>query len=123
MRVQAQRLKAICRDRGERLKDVLDAAGVSRTAYYSLTRKESVLPKSIQRLADCLDVSPLAFLEDGGAQVRRVRALRERTDAICREAPECDRDVVFRTLANLDRPPVERLRRALRRARETRLHR
>jgi transcriptional regulator with XRE-family HTH domain len=107
------KLKALCRDRKTRLKDVLDAAGVSRTAYYSMTRKESVLPKSVQRLADCLDVSPLAFLEDGGNQARRVRALQQRTDAICRRAPECDRDVVYRTLANLDLPPVERLRRAL----------
>ena len=92
---------------------------MSRTAYYSLTRKESVLPKSVCRIAHRLGVSPLRFLDDPSGRVRRISELRNRTDTICRKYPECDRDVVFRTLMNLDLPPVERLRKALLRGRQT----
>ena len=96
---------------------------MSRTAYYSLTRKESVLPKSVCRIAHRLGVSPLRFMDDPSRRVGRIRELQNRTDTICRQSPECDRDVVLRTLMNLDLPPVERLRKALRRGRQGHFHR
>lgn len=123
MRIDTSNLKRLCRTRRIRLHDLLEQAGVSRTAYYSLSRKESVLPKSVCRIADRLNVSPLRFLADPSGPVRRIHELRKRTDAICRQDPECDRDVVFRTLMNLDLPPVERLRKALLRGRQTHVHR
>ena len=111
----------LCAERRLSLGAVLREAGVSRTAYYSLTRKESVLPKSIGRLARALEVSPTAFLADETAGIARVRELQARTDALHRRHPGDDRDVIFRTLQNLDLPPVERLRRALNRAPRDRL--
>lgn len=123
MRLNTDKVKRFCRERRIRLGDLLQEAGVSRTAYYSLTRKESVLPKSVCRIAQRIGVSPLCFLEDPAEPVRRIRELQRRTDAICREDPACDRDVVFRTLMNLDLPPIERLRKALIRGRQPHLHR
>ena len=123
MRIHTSNLKALCRERRIRLHELLAESRVSRTAYYSLTRKESVLPKSVCRIAQRLGVSPLRFLDDPSAPVRRIRELQGRTDLICRRDPACDRDVVFRTLMNLDLPPVERLRKALIRGRPSHLHR
>ncbi len=123
MRIATNNLKRLCRKQRIRLNDLLEQAGVSRTAYYSLTRKESVLPKSVCRIADRLNVSPLRFLDDPSAPVKRIRELQARTDRICRQYPGCDRDVVFRTLMNLDLPPVERLRKALLRGSQVDLHR
>ena len=115
-------MKALCRERNLSLKTLLAKAGVSRTAYYSLMRKDSILPKSVDRIARCLDVSPAGFLGDEAESLRHARKLQERTEAICRQHPECDRDVIFRTLRNLELPPVERLRRALVRARKPYIH-
>jgi len=123
MRIDTNNLKRLCLERRIRLNDLLKQAGVSRTAYYSLTRKESVLPKSVCMIAHRLGVSPLRFLDDPSVRVGRIRELQNRTDTICRQYPECDRDVVFRTMMNLDLPPVERLRKALLRGRQTQLHR
>jgi hypothetical protein len=86
---------------------------VSRTAYYSLARKDSVLPKSVERIASHLHVSPSAFLDDEPALIRRVRDLQKRAEAIHRRNRQLDRDVIYRTLENLQLLPVERLRRAL----------
>lgn len=103
------------------LGDVLLKAGVSRTAYYSLARKDSVLPKSIGCVARALGVSPAAFLADETEVIGRLRERRARVEALHRRYPEDDQDVMFRTLQNLDLPPVERLRRALARAPQSRL--
>jgi len=123
MRLSSEKLKQLCSERRIQLKDLLRDAGVSRTAYYAMTRKESVLPKSVCRVADRLGVSPASFLSDDSAKVRRIRELQARTDEICRQHPACDRDVVFRTLMNLELPPIERLRKALIRARKSHIRR
>jgi hypothetical protein len=120
MQLDTESLKKLCRKKRIRLNDMLEEAKVSRTAYYAMTRKESVLPKSVCRIARALGVSPLRFLQDTSKDVNRVRELQEETDDICRKYPECERDVVFRTLKNLDLPPVERLRKALIRGRKRR---
>lgn len=116
MRLSGDKLRRLCGERQVTLRDVLDRAGVSKTAYYSLTRKDSVLPKSVGRIARVLGISPAEVLSDDAARIARVRALQERAAAIVAENPGCDRDVVLRTLMNLELPPVERLRRALIRA-------
>ena len=86
---------------------------MSRTAYYSLARKGSILPKSIERIAAHLQVSPSAFIDDDGALFQRVRDLQSQTEAIHQTNRKLDRDVIYRTLANLELAPLERLRRAL----------
>ena len=101
-----------------RLSDVLKQAGVSRTAYYSLVRKDSVLPKSILRIARHLGVNPSDLLENGEAKIQHLRDLQNQAAALAKRYPDCDREVMFRTLLNLEQPPIERLRRALIRARK-----
>jgi transcriptional regulator with XRE-family HTH domain len=123
VRIQPEKLKALCRERHLSLKDLLAEAGVSRTAYYSLLRKDSVLPKSLHRLALRLGVGPACFLDDDDERVGHVRDLQAKAEAIQRLHPECDRDVVLRTLRNLELPPAERLRRALIRGRRSHIHR
>ena len=122
MRLRSEKLKILCRERHLSLKTLLKEAGVSRTAYYSLLRKESVLPKSVDRIARCLEVSPAGFLGDDEDHLRQVRKLQAQAEAIHLQNPESDRDVIFRTLRNLELPPVERLRRALVRARKPHIH-
>jgi predicted DNA-binding transcriptional regulator AlpA len=47
MQLDTESLKKLCRKKRIRLNDMLEEAKVSRTAYYAMTRKESVLPKSV----------------------------------------------------------------------------
>jgi hypothetical protein len=105
------------------LGEALRTAEVSRTAYYSLARKDSILPKSVGRLARVLGVSPSTLLVDESVAVGRLRELQAQTEILCRRHPGSDRDVILRTLQNLDLPPLQRLRRALVRARPARIHR
>ncbi len=123
MRLSSVKVKQRCTQRRLRLTDVLRQAGVSRTAYYSLARKESVLPKSILRIARQLEVDPAELLENEAAQIAHIRRLQAEAGALARRHPDCDRDVMFRTLLNLEQPPIERLRRALIRARRPATHR
>jgi transcriptional regulator with XRE-family HTH domain len=122
VKLSSAKFKKRCAQRRVSLGDVLKQAGVSRTAYYSLVRKESVLPKSILRMARHLGVTPSALLDNEASKMKHIRDLQARAGAISRRYPECDRDVIFRTLLNLEKPPVERLRRALVRARQPAIH-
>ncbi len=122
MRLSGKKLGRLCRERHISLGALLRRARVSRTAYYSLARKDSVLPKSVGRIAQALGVSPSGFLSDDDALVVRMRELQERAETIIAANPGCDRDVVLRTLMNLELPSVERLRRALVRAPRTHIH-
>lgn len=49
--------------------------------------------------------------------VRRATRLLAKVDRICTLYPDADRDTVRHTLLLLQEPPIERLRRALRRGR------
>ena len=95
--------------------DVLDQAGVSRNAYYSLVRKHSVLPASIEALASALGVPPSELLEDNPSPVAEAGKLAMEVDRIVRQHRGVDRDNVRHTLLLLDEEPIARLRRALRR--------
>ena len=92
---------------------VLNSAGVSRNAYYSLARKNSVLPKSIIAIADQLDVQPSAFLEEGSRVEQRAQHLLATLGKIMKHNKKADPDNVRHTLLLLQEKPVNRLRRAL----------
>ena len=123
MRISRDKLRRLCAERQLRLGRLLDEAGVSRTAYYALARKDSVLPKSLNRLASRLHVRPLAFLEDPSEVIAQVRRRQARAEAIHRSSRRLDRDVIYRTLENLELEPIERLRRALVRGQQEHLRR
>ena len=116
MRISSDKLKAFCHKKQQNLKRVLHNAGVSRNAYYSLARKDSVLPKSLIAIADQLDVQPSAFLEEGSRVEQRAQRLLATLDKIIKHNKKADRDNVRHTLLLLQEKPVNRLRRALLRA-------
>lgn len=113
MQVSAQKLKKLCRKRGWLLKDLLAKAQVSRTAFYSLLRKESVLPRSIHSLADALALPPAAFLEDTTRKVRKIERLQKVLESVMQKHPQANRENVWHALLLLEEKPVERLRRGL----------
>ena len=115
-------MKAAAARKGWRLGEALENARVSRTAYYSLVRRNSVLPRSIRALAAALGVSPAALLERAGPQARYADLLREARAALS-ENPEVSFDDVWHTLVLLEEPPIERLRRSLLRGRALHPHR
>ncbi|MCX5754160.1 MAG: hypothetical protein NTW97_11065 [Candidatus Krumholzibacteria bacterium] len=90
---------------------------MSRNAFYSLARKEYVVPPSLIRIAEHLDVSVSTLLEETDTPVERMKALAAESERISRLYPGVDRDNVRHTLLLLNEKPVERLRRALRRGR------
>ena len=113
MKIDTDRIKALCKPRNLTIARLLRKAGVSHNAYYSLTRKSSVLPKSIAMLSRALNVRQSALLTDEDAEIRKARRLLKKVDEIVAENPGIDRDTVRHTLLLLQEKPIERLRRAL----------
>jgi transcriptional regulator with XRE-family HTH domain len=123
MKLSGTRVKDLCEKRGFGLNDLLSEAGVSRTAYYSLTRKDSVLPKSVRAIARQLNVRPSSFLEEENRAEQRALAVMTNVQAIMRDHPTLNPDNVRHTLLLLHEKPIDRLRRALLRAQAVHLYR
>jgi transcriptional regulator with XRE-family HTH domain len=122
MKLSAQKVKRVCKRRHLKLKEALAGAEVSRTAYYSLVRSDSVLPKSLLALADFLGIEPGDLLEQTSGPGQHARLLLRKVERILAGHPEADRDNVRHTLLLLEEPPVERLERGLMRGRTLDLH-
>ena len=106
VKLSTLKLRQLCRKRHLNLSRLLQETGVSRNAYYTLARKRSVLPKSVIAIADQLDVSPSAFLEDHGSSRQKARALLSEVDAVMRRHRHADRDNVRHTLLLLQKKLV-----------------
>lgn len=115
MRIELARVKRQAHERGWTVSELLERAGVSRNTFYTLVRKESVLPTSVLSVARTLGVTPGAFLRDEDPAERWARELWQDVEAIVHRHPEADPDNVRHTLILLQEPPIERLRRSLRR--------
>jgi len=111
------RVDSMCKERNMGIGELLESAGVSRNAFYSVARRKSVVPGSLIRIADHLGVSVSCLLEETLAPAARMEKLIAETERIREKHGDCDRDNVRHTLLLLDEKPVERLRRALRRGR------
>jgi transcriptional regulator with XRE-family HTH domain len=121
MRIDGNKLKRLCIRNDLTLSRLLQEAGVSKNAYYSLARKDSVLPKSVLAIADHLGVKPSTFLEEI-TEENRWSLLLEELERISARNRHADRDNIRHTLLLLQEPPIERLRRALTRGRKLDLH-
>ncbi len=106
-----------CGRRGLNTGEMLREAGVSRNAFYCLARKDCVVPTSLIRIAERLDISVSALLEETNTPVERMKSLVAESGRILKRYPGVDRDNIRHTLILLNERPVERLRRALRRGR------
>ena len=118
MYINDKKLRKLFKKNGLALKDLLAKSGVSKTAYYNLLYKDTVLPKSIHAFASVLGVKPSAFLEEVNLEKEKIIRIAEMTDEIIEEFSELDRDNVRHTLLLLQEKPVERLRRGLKRGRK-----
>jgi len=121
VRISTDKIKLLCKNKGLNVGSLLERASVSKTAFYSLVRKDDILPRSICSIASALDVSPLAFLEEDVEAIKARRLIKE-ADAIARAHPGLDRENVRHTLLMLSMEPIERLRRGLIRGRKIDIH-
>ncbi len=123
MRIDLAKLRKLAGKRGLTLNALLSKAGVSKTAFYHLAHKRSVLPASLRSLADTLAIRPGAFLSDTDPDVAKIQRIRALTDRIAAGNPKLDRDNVRLTLLLLEEEPIRRLQRSLTRGRKLHLHR
>ena len=121
MRLNLPKIKALCEERGSNLAETLREAGVSRNAFYSMARKRSVAPRSLEAFAEQLGVPVSDLLEETETPVERMAALAREAGRIARKYPGADVDNIRHTLILLDEKPIERLERALRRGRQLNL--
>ena len=118
MRLSVTQIKQLCEEKGRSLSKVLSDAGVSRTAYYSLSRKQSLLPKSLHTLAAELDVTvgSLVFAEQ--SEIEKLRHKQQVLNVILVHQPDVDRNNAWHTLLSLDKKPLKRLEMSLLRGRK-----
>lgn len=115
MRINDDSLKKACKKRGLPLTTVLRNAGISRTAYYHLRAKDSLLPKSIIQLASTLGVRPSEFLREEDPRILLIRRLQVKLEELVSKYPQASRENLWHTLLLLEEQPGKRLERALRR--------
>ncbi len=115
----------MARARGTTLSACLRDAGVSRTAYYSLVRKQSVLPRSCHALASSLGVAVSEILEEPlpGLSAESIQRRLDEARAVCAAYPEASFDNVWHVLTLEELSPIERLNRSLMRGRRVAVHR
>ena len=124
MRLDADRVRQTARRQGLTLSALLRRAGVSRTAFYSLARRRTIVPRTVTSVARVLGLPPSSLLRD----TRDVA--RERAEDLAREARRIharsrgsDFTNLWHTLNLLELTPAERLARSLVRGRPRSLHR
>ena len=123
MKLSIAKVRSLGKQRDLCLTSLLERSGVSRTAFYSLARRDSVFPKTIKAVARTLGVSPLDILEQPAGWLDAVPTLRlEQARRIIASAPAAEFQNVWHTLALLELPPVERLNRSLLRGRSHDFH-
>lgn len=123
MRLNEESIKSYCNNNGLSLKSLLVKAKVSKTAYYSLTRKNNILPKSLINIATTLGIKPSSLLEEESREERKIKRVIADAAAILESNPGLSRDNVIHTLLLLSEKPMERLRRGLLRAKKFDFHR
>src|SRR5882724_9776132 len=113
MRLSPDSIKKLCARRGVSLQAFLESAGVSRTAYYSLIRKKSILPRSVRKMAGMLGVAASSILHEEPPVAGRAQALIREAQSVLVRSPGVTFENVWHTLVLLDETPVERIRRSL----------
>jgi transcriptional regulator with XRE-family HTH domain len=117
MKLDTEAIRRRCKARGMALSRVLHEAGVSRTAYYSLVRRQSVLPKTVLKLATALDAATSELLDETTSEEKRAQRRIDAAKKIAGKSGGASFENVWHTMALLDEPPSARLNRALRRGR------
>ena len=113
MRLSPQKIKQLAKLKGLSLNNLLKYAGVSKTAYYSLSRAQTILPKSIISISDQLNVQPIELLESLRPEEISHYAMMKKLNKILKDNPTANPDNIRHTLILLNKKPIERLERAL----------
>ena len=117
VKLSLEKVESLCRRQGMQIGQMLHEADVSRNAFYTLARKDFVVPQSLIRISEFLDVSVLCLLDDVLTPTQRIKRLLAESNRISRRNRDVDPDNVRHTLLLLNDKPIERLRRALQRGR------
>jgi hypothetical protein len=117
VKLSLKKVDSLCRKRGIPTAQMLREARVSRNAFYTLARKDSVVPQSLIRISEVLEVPVSQLLDDVLTRRLRMKRILSELSRIVKRHPRVDADNVRHTLLLLDDKPIERLRRALRRGR------
>lgn len=118
MRVSISTIKGLCKKRGITITKLLRQAKVSRNAFYSLAREETILPRSLRLIADSLKIQPMDMLTEDHPELEAMKKLLAEVDTIVSNHRGLSRDRVRHTLLLLQEEPITRLRRALIRGRK-----
>ena len=113
MEINHERVKLYCSQKGISLGQALKASEVSSNAYYSLVRKDSVLPKSITCLAETLGVPVSELLFDRDKIALDHARLMQEVEEVAELTGVRDSDLVKHTLLLLKEEPIDRLKRGL----------
>jgi len=114
MRLARDKVRILARARGLTLSEALRRAKVSRNAFYHLTRRPTVVPRTVHALGAALGVPSSELLDETppSAEDRATALLREARRIHARN-PECSFDNIWHTLWLLEVSPAERLHRSL----------
>lgn len=124
MRLCADKVRALANRQSRSLSAVLRDAAVSRTAFYSLARRRSLLPRTVYAIADALGVKPGDVLDSPDRSAAAMLAARlADAQAMAAAHPKSAFENIWHTLALLDLPPIDRLNRSLLRGRAITVHR
>ena len=124
MKLDADMARELARRQGLTLSEVLRRAGVSRTAFYSLARRPSVVPRTVTAVARVLGLPPSRLLRETPDVVRdRALDLAREARRIHARHRGSDFANLWHTLNLLELTPAERLARSLVRGRTRSLHR
>jgi lambda repressor-like predicted transcriptional regulator len=118
VRIAKEKIAELASARGYSLSRLLRESGVSRTAYYSLVGRDTILPKSVHAIAGTLGVRPREIVsDDAGEDHERALVLLREAKKICAADREASFENVWHTLCLLESPPADRLNRSLIRGR------
>jgi len=124
MKLACDKVRGLARARGLTLSEALRRAKVSRNAFYHLTRRSTVVPRSVHALGAVLGVPISALVDEEPPSLdARARALLREARGIQARNPQSSFDNIWHTLWLLEVSPGERLQRSLSRGHAASPHR
>ena len=108
-RFNKQSLVDLAKERGMSAAAVLRRAGVSRNAYYNLINKSSLLPNSVEQIAEVLAVSPEQLIVADNSEEAKIKRKMLFVQKLLKDNPELDSGTSMTTLKLLELSPLQRL--------------
>ncbi len=96
---------------------MLREAGISRTAYYSLLKQESLIPNSVHAISATLGISVEDLLSE--SPLKKTYRLQALLEQVMLRNPNISRENAWHTLLLLEEDPLTRLDRAITRGRKS----